>query len=95
MQSLLIGGRRGVAAAARAIAIIAAMLVSGLSGAGGAAADDTRGAAWDSYARASEAYTNCRFRGRTLALCKAEKEASKAAEARYRAAIGAASPTGH
>ena len=94
MQSLLIAGRRGVVAAADVLAVFAAMLILGLLAACGAPAmSDTRTAVWDRYVQAAEAYSNCRLRGRTPAPCKAGKAASQAAEARYRAEIGATAPT--
>jgi len=87
-------GRLGVAAAAHAIAMLATPLALGLLGACGAPASNTRSAAWDRYEAASEAYTDCRMRGRAPPPCTAEKAASQAAEARYRAEIGATPPNG-
>jgi hypothetical protein len=90
MQRPLLGGRRGVAAAVRSIAITVVMLLPGLPTPCSAQASETRGSAWDRYPQASEALGDCRMRGRTLA----EKAALVAAEARYRAELGATHATG-
>jgi hypothetical protein len=94
MQRPLLGGRRGVAAAVRSIAITVVMLLPGLPTPCSAQASETRGSAWDRYPQASEALGDCRMRGRTPPPCIAEKAALVAAEARYRAELGATHATG-
>jgi hypothetical protein len=84
-----------VVAAVRSIAITALVLLSSLPTTPcSAQISNARSAAWDRYSQASEALSTCRMRGRAPPPCVAEKAASLAAEARYRAEIGAAQATG-
>jgi hypothetical protein len=74
----------------RSISIAVAMLLPGVPTPCGAQVSDARIAAWNAYQQASEAFSECRMRGRAPPPCIQEKGASLAAEARYRAEIGAA-----
>jgi hypothetical protein len=54
---------------------------------------DARSAAWDRYSRASEALAECRLSGRAPRPCPVAEAEAKAAEAGYRAVIGASQAT--
>jgi hypothetical protein len=79
--------------ALRSIAIALTILLPSLPTPCGAQPTDARSAAWDRYSRASEAFAECRLRGRAPPPCKAEKAAAAAAEAQYRAEIDATEAT--
>jgi len=91
MRSPFLGGRR--TAAICWITLIAAILLPGLATPCGAQTSNARSAAWNDYSHASRALAKCRLQGHTAGPCVAEKQAAIAAEARYRAEIGAAAPT--
>jgi hypothetical protein len=73
------------------------VLLAGLPTPCGAQASDARIAAWERYSQASEALAECRERGMhgrlSPSLCLRETAAAEAAEARYRAEIGATQAT--
>jgi hypothetical protein len=69
-------------------------LLAGLPTPCAAQVNDARSAAWEAYSRASEALAECRARGRgSPPPCPVAKAAAEAAEARYRAEIGATQAT--
>ena len=72
----------------RALPVVSiALLLSDLPTLSPAQPSDTRGAAWQAYSRASEAFAECRMQGRAPPPCAAERAALYAAEARYRTEI--------